>query len=110
MSCIPSIIVEGIGLYPELLGTVSPPEHAIMFVADDALARKIWEDRYRQTPWLDGYSNPQEIVENFIHWTRLSAEYIQDMANQAGITCCVSTLETRIPEVFHSIESHFGYA
>jgi hypothetical protein len=109
MPCVPAIVVEGIGLYPELLGTVSLPGHAIMFVADAALARKTWEDRYRHTQWLDGYSNPQEIVENFIQWTRLSAEYIQDMARQCGITCYISTPETCIPEVFEAIESYLGY-
>lgn len=110
MPSVPAILVEGIGLYPELLRTVSPPEHVILLVADAALARKTWEDRYRQTPWLDGYTNPQEIVENFISWTRLCAEYFQDMVSQWGFTCFVSTLETQIPEVFHAIESHLGYA
>jgi 2-phosphoglycerate kinase len=104
-----AVLVEGIGLYPELLAPVSSPEHVVLLVADESLARKTWEERYRQTPWLDGYANPQEIVNNFIAWTCLSADYFQKMAAQAGMACCTRTLDTHIPDVVQAIETQFGY-
>jgi 2-phosphoglycerate kinase len=104
-----AILVEGIGLYPELLKLVSSPEHVVLLVAGEALARKTWEDRSRQTPWLDGYANPQEIIDNFIAWTCLSADYLQKMAAQTGMTCYTRTLDTHIPDVVQAIETQFGY-
>jgi 2-phosphoglycerate kinase len=103
------IVAEGVGLEPELITQVSSPEHALMFVADEELARKTWQDRYMHTPWLNGYSDPKQIVENFIQWTLLSAEHIQEMSRQFDITCLVSSVENPIPEMFRVVERHFGY-
>lgn len=101
------LIAEGIGLYPELVEQVSSPQQVVYFVADEGLARKTWTDRYENTPWLEGYSDPEQIIETFINLTLLDARYIQENARRLDFICIVSTVESNISDAFRTAEECF---
>jgi hypothetical protein len=87
-----------------------PPQQAIYFVANEGLARKTWTDRYENMPWLNGYSEPEQIIETFINWTLLDARYIQESARQLHFVCVVSTVEGNISDAFQVAEQRFKSA
>ena len=99
------LIAEGIGLFPELLAQVASPKQVIYFVASEGLARRTWMDRYENTPWLDGYSKPEQIIETFINLTLLNARYIQESAQRLGFTCFMSEVEGNVQDAFRVAES-----
>lgn len=101
------LIAEGIGLFPELVERVSSPQQAIYFVADEGLARRTWTDRYENTPWLEGYSDPEQIIETFISLTLLNARYIEESARRSGFTCVVSSVDGDISDAFRVAEERF---
>jgi 2-phosphoglycerate kinase len=104
------LIAEGIGLYPKLVEQVTSPQQVVYFIADEGLARKTWTDRYENTPWLEGYSEPEQIIEMFINLTVLNARYIQESTQRLGFTCVVSTVESNILDAFRVAEKRFESA
>ena len=83
------LIAEGIGHYPKRLEQVTSPQQVVYFIADEGGARKTWIDRYENTPWLEGCSEPEQIIEMFINRTALHARYIQERTRRLGFTSAV---------------------
>ena len=103
----PPLIAEGIGLFPELLAQVASPQRVIYFVASEGLARQTWTNRYKNTPWLEGYSEPEQVIEMFINLTLLNARYIQESAQRSGFKCVVSAVDGDISDAFQLAEKRF---
>lgn len=102
------ILVEGVGLFPELINNViSDIDHAILLVADDVFYRKHQMDRKELFERIRECTNPEQALENYINYDLAMGRYIINDAKRLGLSVIEVGNDSDIIKNVEAISSHF---
>lgn len=102
------ILVEGVGLFPELIyNEISDISHAIWVVADEVFYKKHQVERKELFERIGECSNPEQALENYINYDLAMGRYIINDAKRLGLSVIEVGNDSDIIRNVEEISSHF---
>ncbi|EPR10043.1 hypothetical protein [Ruminiclostridium papyrosolvens] len=102
------ILVEGVGLLPELINNeISDIDHAILVVADEVFYIKHQMDRKELFERIRECTNPEQALENYINFDLAMGRYIINDAKRLGLSVIEVGNDSDIIKNVEAISSHF---
>lgn len=105
------VLVEGVGLFPELIYNSIPDiDHAIWVVADEVFYRKHQMDRKGMMERVRECANPEKALENYINFDLAMGRYIIRDAKRLGLSVLEVRNDSDVIKNVDTISSYFNLA
>lgn len=102
------ILVEGVGLLPELINNeISDINHAIWIVADELFYKRHQMERKELFERIKECSNPDQALENYINYDLAMGRYIMNDAKRFGLSAIQIGDDCEIMKKVETISSYF---
>ncbi len=102
------ILVEGVGLLPELINNeISDINHAIWIVADELFYKRHQMERVELFKRIKECSNPDQALENYINYDLAMGRYIMNDAKRLGLSAIQIVDDCEIMKKVETISSYF---
>ncbi len=102
------ILVEGVGLLPELINNeISDIDHAVWIVADELFYKGHQMERKELFERIRECSNPEQALENYINYDLAMGRYIINDAKRLGLSVVEIGNDSEIIKNVETISSYF---
>ncbi|AEY65552.1 hypothetical protein [Clostridium sp. BNL1100] len=102
------ILVEGVGLLPELINNeISDIDHAIWIVADELFYKRHQMERKELYERIRECSKPEQALENYINYDLAMGRYIINDAKRLGLSVIEIGNDCEIIKNVETISSYF---
>ncbi len=102
------ILVEGVGLLPELINNeISDINHAIWIVADELFYKRHQIERKELFERIKECSNPEQALENYTNYDLAMGRYIINDAKRLGLSIIKIENDCEIIKNIETISSYF---